>query len=110
MQLVLAATQGRCADPMAMFRAVTFGDKCPGCETGVAVHEAVIAAIDEGGDIVLPQFYALCCACHKEQYIRKYGEAVWSPCVDDVIDNDLKLMKLPPQPIGILSGQVTQIS
>ena len=64
---------------------VTFGDDCPSCEGGVAVHQAVIPLIDEGGDVVLPQYYALCCTCHQDQYIRKYGVERLQPCgCDDV--------------------------
>lgn len=109
MTVRIPATHGRGADPMGMFRVVTFGDPCPGCETGIAVHEAVIPVIDEGGDIVLPQFYALCCNCHKEQHVQKYGIENWSPCVDDQIAIDLRLMNKPPQPIGISSGQITSL-
>ena len=107
MTVKLPDTQGRCTDPMGMFRVVTFGDPCPGCKDGIAVHEAVIPAIDERGNLVYPQFYALCCNCHKEQHIQKYGEEHWSPCVDDQIAIDLRLMNKPPQPITVNSPQVT---
>lgn len=65
---------------------VGFGDPCPGeCDGGIAVHQAVIPMIDEGGDVVLPTYYALCCACHRKQYVQKYGIEFLLPCgCDDV--------------------------
>lgn len=74
---------GAAADPMDGHVMVTFGDPCPGTTCGgggVAVHQAIIALIDEGGDIVLPTYYALCCLCHTEQYITKYGVERLQPC------------------------------
>lgn len=62
---------------------VTFGDDCPGdyCKgAGIAVHSAIIPMVDDGGDVVLPQWYALCCVCHQEQYIKKYGIENVLPC------------------------------
>ena len=82
-------------------RAVTFGDPCPGCESGIAVHDAIIPAIDEGGDIVLPHFYALCCDCHRAQHNQKHGDAPYAQCDDSQIAIDLRLMNLPPQPIEV---------
>ena len=74
-------TGGRASHPIDGVRVVTFGDDCPGtCDGGIAVHEARIAMIDEGGDIILPQFYAICCACHQEQYITKHGVENVQPC------------------------------
>ena len=78
-------TNGQASDPVNGHRFVTFGDDCPCCTDGIAVHEARIAMIDEGGDIVLPQFYALCCACERAQFITKYGFDFLQPCgCDDV--------------------------
>ena len=65
---------------------VTFGDDCPGSTSagcnvgGIAVHQAVIPQIDEGGDVVMPQYYALCCDCHMDQFITKYGIEHVQPC------------------------------
>lgn len=65
---------------------VTFGDDCPGATSagcpvaGIAVHQAMIAQVDEGGDVVMPQYYALCCDCHMEQFITKYGIEHVQPC------------------------------
>jgi hypothetical protein len=110
MQVTLPATQGRFADPMHGARLITFGDPCPGCESGIAVHEPIIAAISADGDVILPQFYALCCDCHHAQHLMKHGDAPYAQCDDEQVNRDLKLMNLPPQPIGIGSGQVTQIA
>jgi hypothetical protein len=103
----LPATHGRFVDPMAGFRVVTFGDKCPGCETGIAVHEPIIAAISADGDVILPQFYALCCDCHRAQHVMKHGDAPYAQCNDEQIAIDLRLMNKPPQPIGIGSPQLS---
>ena len=71
---------GIAADPMDGHVVVTFGDPCPTCADGVAVHQAVIPLVDDGGDVVLPTYYALCCSCHTEQYIKKYGVERLQPC------------------------------
>ena len=107
MQVRLAATHGRFADPMQGTRANAFGDPCPGCESGIAVHDAIIPTIDDGGDVVLPHFYALCCDCHHAQHVMKHGDAPYAPCNDEQIAIDLRLMNKPPQPIGIGSSQIT---
>lgn len=65
---------------------VTFGDDCPGATSagcpvdGIAVHQANIPVVDEGGDVVMPQYYALCCDCRMEQFITKYGLENVQPC------------------------------
>lgn len=71
---------GAASDPMDGHVMVTFGDPCPTCPDGVAVHQAVIPLVDDGGDVVLPSYYALCCDCHTEQYIKKYGVERLQPC------------------------------
>lgn len=91
---------------MAPGRIVTFGDPCPGCKTGVAVHDPIIAAISADGDVILPQFYALCCSCHHAQHLVRHGDAEYAPCNDEQIAIDLRLMHKPPQP-GFAGGTVT---
>ena len=76
-------TGGSASHPIEGHEAVTFGDECPGdwCKgQGIAVHQAIIPMVDDGGDIVLPQWYSLCCVCHTEQYIKKYGIENVLPC------------------------------
>lgn len=79
-------SQGQSAAAIGGREMVTFGDDCPGqlgrgCPVkGIAVHQAVIPLIDEDGEIVLPQYYALCCECHLEQFITKYGVEHVQPC------------------------------
>lgn len=66
---------------------VTFGDDCPGaCDDGIAVHQAVIPTIDEGGDVVMPQYYALCCVCYADQYVTKYGIEFLKRCGCELVD------------------------
>lgn len=73
-------SRGASADAMDGRVMVTFGDPCPSCADGIAVHQAVIPLIDDGGDVVLPQYYAVCCLCHTEQYIKRYGIERLQPC------------------------------
>lgn len=73
-------SHGMAADPVDGMTQVTFGDQCPSCADGIAVHQAMIAMIDDGGDIVLPTYYAVCCDCHRAQYIKKYGIENLLPC------------------------------
>lgn len=99
---------GAYSDPLGALKLSTFGDKCPTCELGIAVHEAVIPMLDEVGDIVLPQHYAICCECHKRDYVRKYGAGAWSPCVDDEIQRALDALfkgEQPPwrEPVGTVA-------
>lgn len=64
----------------------SFGDDCPGsCADGIAVHQAVIPSIDEGGDVVMPQYYGLCCECWMAQHITKYGLENVQPCGCDLV-------------------------
>ncbi len=79
-------SHGEASDPITGHTVVTFADDCPGggagpCPSGkLAVHEAVNPTLDDAGNVVLPQFYALCCDCHLTQYIAKYGIELAQPC------------------------------
>ena len=42
--------------------------------------QAIVPLVDAEGNIVWPQYYALCCDCHMDQYIRKYGIEHLLPC------------------------------
>ena len=82
-------TGGSAASAIEGHEVVTFGDPCPGpdCKgAGLAVHQAIIPLVDDGGDIVLPQWYALCCICHQEQYIKRYGIENLLPCGCENVD------------------------
>ena len=71
---------------------VTFGDDCPGATSagcpvsGIAVHQAVIPVVDEGGDVVMPQYYALCCVCYADQFVTKYGIEHLQRCGCELVD------------------------
>ena len=46
----------------------------------------MIPVIDEGGDVVMPQYYALCCVCYAEQFIVKYGIGELKRCGCEIVD------------------------
>lgn len=48
------------------------GDMCPCCGKRPATVMAV-SPIIVGGEIILPHCFAVCLACHKKQYVEKYG-------------------------------------
>ena len=104
-------SNGRGADPMGP-RLVDFGAACPVC-TGAdvyAVHEAVVPLVDEGGDIVLPHLYAVCCDCYRAQYVQKYGPPVAVCGCQDVDLQALARAHQPPvtaPPIGVNDSTVT---
>lgn len=82
-------TNGAAASPTDGHEVVTFGDQCPGgyCKgDGIAVHSAIIPMVDDGGDVVMPQWYAVCCICHAEQFIKKYGIENIGPCGCQEVD------------------------
>lgn len=81
-------TGGTASDPMNGRTVTTWGDPCPGgyCKDGISVHQALIPFIDDGGDVVLPQWYAVCCTCHTEQFIKKYGIDNVGPCGCQEVD------------------------
>jgi hypothetical protein len=81
-------TGGRASHPSEGVTVVTWGDDCPGgyCTDGIAVHQALIPFVDDGGDVVMPQWYAVCCKCYTEQFIKKYGIENVAPCGCEVVD------------------------
>ena len=104
-------TNGRGADPMGP-RVMEFGAPCPICmrEDVYAVHEAVVPLIDEGGDIVLPHLYALCCDCDRVQSLQKYGQP-WQGCGCGEVDlqalaRSQQLLE-PAVPISATDARVT---
>ena len=93
-------TNGRGADPMGP-RLMAFTDPCPVCERPgmYAVHEAVVPLIDEGGDLVLPHLYGICCDCHRRQSLQKYGEP-WQGCGCE--NSDLQALARSQQPSEVV--------
>lgn len=85
-------SNGQSATALGGREQVTFGDDCPGATSagcsvdGLAVHQAVIPVIDEGGDVVMPQYYALCCVCYSEQFVVKYGIDELKRCGCEIVD------------------------
>lgn len=51
---------------------------------------AVIAFVDDAGNVVLPHCYAVCVACHDRQALRKYGPEIIAEGIAQQAERDAR--------------------